>query len=39
MTSRATDIAGNVQPQTRGENLSGYNNTSWMDHAVKINVA
>jgi DMSO/TMAO reductase YedYZ molybdopterin-dependent catalytic subunit len=38
MASRATDIAGNVQPQTRGENLSGYNNTSWMDHAVKINV-
>ena len=38
MASRATDIAGNVQPETRGENLSGYNNTSWADHAVKINV-
>lgn len=38
MASRATDSAGNVQPETRGENLSGYNNTSWADHAVKIAV-
>ena len=39
ITSRATDMAGNVQPETRGENQSGYNNTSWADHAVKVTVA
>ena len=39
ITSRATDMAGNVQPETRGENVSGYNNASWRDHAVKVNVA
>lgn len=39
MASRATDAAGNVQPETRGENQSGYNNTSWADHAVKVTVA
>jgi hypothetical protein len=36
MASRATDSAGNVQPETRGENLSGNNNTSWADHAVNF---
>ncbi|MGH8805144.1 MAG: sulfite oxidase [Polaromonas sp.] len=39
MASRATDAAGNVQPETRAENQSGYNNTSWADHAVKVTVA
>ena len=39
LASRATDVAGNVQPETRGENQSGYNNTSWADHAVKVTVA
>ncbi|MBC7619743.1 MAG: sulfite oxidase [Candidatus Saccharibacteria bacterium] len=39
LASRATDSAGNKQPETRGENLSGYNNTSWVDHAVTITVA
>lgn len=39
VTSRATDTAGNVQPETRGENQSGYNNASWADHAVKVTVA
>lgn len=39
VTSRATDMAGNVQPEQRGENQSGYNNTSWADHAVKVTVA
>ncbi len=39
LASRATDSAGNVQPETRGENQSGYNNTSWADHAVTVNVA
>lgn len=28
-----------VQPETRGENQSGYNNTSWADHAVTVTVA
>jgi sulfite dehydrogenase len=36
LASRATDSAGHVQPETRGENVSGYNNTSWADHAVKV---
>jgi len=39
LVSRATDAMGNVQPQTRGENVSGYNNSSWVDHAVKVTVA
>lgn len=39
LASRATDSAGNVQPETRGENQCGYNNTSWADHAVKVTVA
>ena len=39
LASRATDLGGNVQPETRGENQSGYNNTSWADHAVKVTVA
>ena len=39
LASRATDAAGNVQPESRGENQSGYNNTSWADHAVKVAVA
>lgn len=39
LASRATDTAGNVQPEMRGENKSGYNNTSWMDHAVAVTVA
>lgn len=39
LASRATDTAGNIQPETRGENQSGYNNTSWLDHAVTVTVA
>lgn len=39
LASRAIDVMGNVQPETRGENQSGYNNTSWADHAVTVNVA
>jgi sulfite oxidase len=38
LASRATDAVGHVQPETRGENVSGYNNTSWADHAVKVTV-
>ena len=36
LASRATDTAGNVQPEQRLENAGGYNNTSWADHAVQI---
>jgi DMSO/TMAO reductase YedYZ molybdopterin-dependent catalytic subunit len=39
ITSRATDAAGNVQPELRVENLGGYNNASWVDHAVKVTIA
>jgi len=39
LASRATDTAGNIQPQERLENAGGYNNTSWADHAVQITVA
>jgi sulfite oxidase len=39
LVSRATDSAGNVQPEQRVENAGGYNNTSWADHAVKVSVA
>lgn len=33
---RATDMKGNVQPEQRKENASGYVNNSWRDHAVTI---
>ncbi|CAD5370153.1 Sulfite oxidase [Rubrivivax sp. A210] len=39
LASRATDSAGNVQPEQRFENAGGYNNNSWADHAVKVTVA
>ncbi len=39
LVSRATDAAGNVQPEPRMENAAGYNNSSWADHAVKVTVA
>ncbi len=39
IASRATDAAGNVQPEARLENASGYNNNSWLDHAVTVTVA
>ncbi len=39
LASRATDTAGQVQPENRLENQGGYNNTSWVDHAVKVTVA
>jgi len=39
LASRATDVAGNVQPQGRIENAGGYNNTSWADHAVLLTVS
>jgi len=39
LASRATDTAGNVQAEQREENLGGYNNASWRDHAVTVTVA
>lgn len=39
LVSRATDTKGQVQPEGRGENQSGYNNNSWADHAVTVTVA
>ena len=36
LVCRATDAAGHVQPEQRYENAGGYNNTSWVDHAVKV---
>jgi sulfite oxidase len=39
LMSRATDQAGNVQPQVRLENVSGYNNNSWLDHGLSMLVA
>jgi DMSO/TMAO reductase YedYZ molybdopterin-dependent catalytic subunit len=39
IASRATDAAGNVQPRDRVENVGGYNNNSWADHAVTVTAA
>ncbi|WP_334189617.1 SorT family sulfite dehydrogenase catalytic subunit [Noviherbaspirillum sp.] len=39
IASRAIDSEGNQQPEERLENASGYNNSSWRDHALKITVA
>jgi sulfite dehydrogenase len=38
LASRATDVHGNVQPEQRAENASGYNNNSWRDHAIELKV-
>jgi sulfite dehydrogenase len=39
IASRATDAAGNVQPEQRLENTGGYSNNSWVDHALKVTAA
>lgn len=39
LMSRATDAQGNVQPEGRVDNVGGYNNTSWRDHALQVTVA
>lgn len=36
LASRASDSAGQVQPERRVDNLHGYNNNSWADHAVTV---
>ncbi len=38
LASRATDAAGHAQPAEREENIRGYNNNSWRDHAVTVTV-
>src|SRR4029079_5755518 len=38
LVSRATDGAGNVQPEQRLENAHGYSNNSWKDPAVLLTV-
>jgi sulfite dehydrogenase len=38
LASRAVDARGDVQPRERMENVSGYNNNSWLDHAVRVQV-
>ena len=39
LVSRATNAADKVQPEKRYENERGYNNNSWADHAVKVEVS
>lgn len=39
LVSRATDASGQVQPEQRLENVAGYGNNSWADHAVAVTVA
>lgn len=38
LACRATDAKGNRQPEVRMENAAGYNNNSWRDHALTIQV-
>ncbi|HEY0844666.1 MAG TPA: sulfite oxidase [Noviherbaspirillum sp.] len=38
IASIATDTQGNRQPEERVENVGGYNNNSWRDHALTITV-
>ena len=37
--SRATAASGTVQTEERIENVGGYHNASWRDHAVQVTVA
>ncbi len=39
LASRAIDVRGNVQVESRLENTAGYINSSWRDHALQISVA
>ncbi|MFT6821555.1 MAG: DMSO/TMAO reductase YedYZ molybdopterin-dependent catalytic subunit/cytochrome c553 [Myxococcota bacterium] len=36
--TRATDTAGDVQPEAREENERGYRHTGWRDHALTVRV-
>lgn len=39
IASRATDAAGNTQPEERLENERGYAHNGWRDHAVTVGVS
>lgn len=39
LVSRVTNAAGETQPEQRMENNRGYNNNSWRDHGLAVNVA
>lgn len=39
LVSRAEDGEGNKQPENRHENVRGYLNSSWRDHALQVTVA
>jgi sulfite dehydrogenase len=39
LASRATDAAGNTQPEQRMENERGYGHNGWRDAAIKVTVA
>ncbi len=39
LASRAVDVRGNVQVESRLDNTAGYINSSWRDHALQIAVA
>lgn len=39
LASRVEDTEGNVQVENRVENVRGYLNSSWRDHALTINVS
>ncbi|WP_144640954.1 sulfite oxidase [Bordetella genomosp. 13] len=39
LASRVEDTAGNVQVEARAENLDGYLNSSWRDHALTVVVS
>ncbi|HVL58858.1 MAG TPA: sulfite oxidase, partial [Burkholderiaceae bacterium] len=38
LACRATDVDGNVQVETTPENTSGYLNSGWRAHALRITV-
>lgn len=39
ITSRASNTHGDVQPKDRIENERGYNNNSWLDRSIEVEVA
>jgi hypothetical protein len=39
IASRATDAAGNTQPEERAENEAGYQHNGWRDPAVTVTVS
>lgn len=39
LVSRVIDASGREQPRERVENAGGYNNNSWLDHAVTVQLS